>query len=116
MLLTVCKKNITRLAILGILLLQPISAAAKCGGVDYSWGASALANAHDYVVTMMLYVSYLLFAIGGILGVIGSTQIYIKMMTGQGEISKYILMLFGAALFLISALFVFPAIFGYNLV
>ena len=39
----------------GILLSLPMSASAKCGGVDYSWGADALANAHDYTVTMMLY-------------------------------------------------------------
>ena len=40
----------------GILLFQPMLASAKCGCVDYSWGADALANAHDYTVTMMLYV------------------------------------------------------------
>lgn len=40
----------------GILLFQPMLASAKCGGVDYSWGADVLANAHDYTVTMMLYV------------------------------------------------------------
>lgn len=39
----------------GILLSLPMSASAKCGGVDYSWGADALAKAHDYTVTMMLY-------------------------------------------------------------
>ena len=39
----------------GILLFQPMLASAKCGGVEYSWGADALANAHDYTVTMMLY-------------------------------------------------------------
>lgn len=32
-----------------------LPASAKCGGVDYSWGADALALMHDYVVTMMLY-------------------------------------------------------------
>ena len=31
-----------------------LPASAKCGGVDYSWGADALALMHDYVVTMML--------------------------------------------------------------
>ena len=33
-----------------------LPASAKCGGVDYSWGADALALMHDFVVTMMLYV------------------------------------------------------------
>ena len=42
----------------GILLSLPMSASVKCGGVDYSWGADALANAHDYTVTMMLYVVF----------------------------------------------------------
>lgn len=42
----------------GILLFQPMLASAKCGGVDYSWGADALANAHDYTVTMMPYVVF----------------------------------------------------------
>lgn len=35
--------------------LTPALASAKCGNVDYSWGADALASAHDYAVTMMLY-------------------------------------------------------------
>ena len=56
MLSTICKNNLRlSFAMLGIMLLQPLSSAAKCGGVDYSWGADALANAHDYTVTMMLY-------------------------------------------------------------
>lgn len=37
-----------------------LPASAKCGGVDYSWGADALALMHDYVVTMMLYVQKVL--------------------------------------------------------
>lgn len=36
--------------------LTPALVRAKCGNVDYSWGADALASAHDYAVTMMLYV------------------------------------------------------------
>ena len=37
----------------------PVS--AKCGGVDYSWGAEALALMHDFVVTMMMYVPKVLY-------------------------------------------------------
>lgn len=39
----------------------PQSVFAKCGGVDYSWGADALATMHDYIVTMMLYVPKVLY-------------------------------------------------------
>lgn len=90
--------------------------AAKCGGVNYSWGADALANAHDYTVTMMLFVAYLTYAIAGIVGIIGAFQIYFKMNYGEGDITKSIMMLGGACLFLIGASYVFPAFFGYNLI
>lgn len=36
-------------------MLLPYPVFAKSGGVNYSWGADALASMHDYVVTMMLY-------------------------------------------------------------
>ena len=44
-----------------VMLFQPMLASAKCGGVDYSWGADALSNAHDFTVTMMLYVPKVLY-------------------------------------------------------
>lgn len=49
--------------------LSPLLSAtmsAKCGGVDYSWGADALAMMHDYIVTMMLYVLYIAYAVAGV--------------------------------------------------
>ena len=100
----------------GILLSLPMSASAKCGGVDYSWGADALANAHDYTVTMMLYVVYLAYAIAAIVAIIGALQIYFKMTTGEGDVTKSIMMLVGACLFMIGAFILFPAFFGYNIV
>ena len=51
-----------------------LPASAKCGGVDYSWGADALALMHDYVVTMMLYVLYLLYAIAAIVAIYASLR------------------------------------------
>ena len=106
--------------LLGILLLTPMIAAAKCGGVDYSWGADArgadaLATAHDYTVTMMLYVLYLVYAIASIVAIIGALQIYFKMTTGEGDVTKSIMMLIGAIIFIIGASIVFPAFFGYHI-
>lgn len=88
---------------------------AKCGNVDYSWGADALASAHDYAVTMMLYVVYLCYAIAGIVVIVSALQIYIKMNTGEDGIKKSIMMLVGACLFLIGATIAFPAFFGYRI-
>ena len=112
-----CKNN--RLLIICtacIMLLLPFSASPKCGGVDYSWGADALSNAHDFTVTMMLYVVYLLYAIAAIVAIIGALQIYIKMNTGEGDVTKSIMMLVGACLFMIGATILFPAFFGYNII
>ena len=91
-----------------------LPASAKCGGVDYSWGADALALMHDYVVTMMLYVLYLLYAIAAIVAIYASLQIYIKMNTREEGITREIMMVVGACLFIIGASIVFPAFFGYR--
>lgn len=53
-----CKHNLLfAIMLIGVMLFQPMLASAKCGGVDYSWGADALSNAHDFTVTMMLLCS-----------------------------------------------------------
>ena len=101
------------LCVLGLLVAQ--LASAKSGGVDYSWGAGALAKAHDYTVTMMLYVLYICYAVASVLAVISALQIYIKWNTGEDGIVKSILMLFGACMFIIGASIVFPAFFGYRI-
>ena len=92
-----------------------LPASAKCGGVDYSWGAEALALMHDFVVTMMLYVLYLLYAIAAIVAIYASLQIYIKMNTREEGITREIMMVVGACLFIIGASVVFPAFFGYRI-
>ena len=72
-----CKHNLLfAIMLIGVMLFQPMLASAKCGGVDYSWGADALSNAHDFTVTMMLYVVYLVYAIAAIVAIIGALQIY----------------------------------------
>lgn len=96
-------------------LFTTLSASAKCGGVDYSWGADALALMHDYVVTLMLYVLYILYAIAAIVAIYASLQIYFKMNAGEEGIVKDILMVVGACMFIVGASIVFPAFFGYRI-
>lgn len=98
---------------IGLLTAQSIS--AKSGGVDYSWGSDALAMMHNYVVTMMLYVLYLGYALAAIVAVIASLQIYIKMNVGEEGVTKEILFLVGACIFMISASILFPSFFGYQI-
>lgn len=98
-----------------VFALLPPSASAKCGNVDYSWGADTLAGMHDYVVTMMLYVLYLTYAVAAVMVIISALQIYIKMNTGEDGVTKSILTLIGACLFMIGASILFPAFFGYQI-
>ena len=98
-----------------LLILVPYAAFAKSGSVNYSWGADALATMHDFVVTMMLYVQYICCAIAGVYVIVSVCQIYIKMNTGEDGITKSIMTLVGACLFLIGAFSVFPAFFGYRI-
>ncbi|HIY87192.1 MAG TPA: DUF4134 domain-containing protein [Candidatus Bacteroides pullicola] len=93
----------------------PIVAFAKSGSVDYSWGADALATMHDYVITLALYVLYLCYAIAAIMAVISAVQIYIKMNMGEDGVTKSIVTLIGACLFIIGASIVLPAFFGYRI-
>jgi len=96
-------------------MLLPCAVFAKSGSVNYSWGADALASMHDFVVTMMMYVQYIIYAVAGGFAVIAAFQIYIKMNTGEDGITKHILTLVGACLFIIGASIVFPAFFGYRI-
>ena len=111
------KVDVPQLSALMLVALLSSSQAvfAKSGSVDYSWGADALANAHDFTVTMMLYVLYLCYAIAAIMTIISALQIYFKMQTGEGEVTKSIMTLIGACLFMIGASIVFPAFFGYRI-
>lgn len=108
-----CRKKIISLLISGCVMSQSVF--ARCGGVDYSWGAGSLATMHDFVVTMMLYVLYIIYAIASIVSIIASVQIYIKMTNGEEGVVKSIQLVVGACLFLIGASIVFPAFFGYRI-
>lgn len=59
-----CRNKITSLALVLVGSCYGLTASAKCGSVDYTQGADALAMMHDYVVTMMLYVLYLAYVRG----------------------------------------------------
>lgn len=101
--------------ILCTLCLIPYTVFAKSGGVNYSWGADALATMHDFVVTMMLYVLYICYAVASIFVIVSALQIYIKMNTGEEGIVKSIVSLLGACIFIIGASIVLPAFFGYRI-
>jgi hypothetical protein len=89
---------------------------AKCGGVDYTWGADGLAKAHDFIISLLVYTVYLCYAIAAIVAVIASMQIFFKMTNGQEGVKSEIQTLFWAVIFIISATIVMPDMFGYSLI
>ena len=99
-------------ALLAVLCIQDVS--ARCGSVDYSWGADGLAEATAFVGTMMIYTVEILYAVAGIVVILAALQIGIKMNYHKGDITKGMMMLFGGILFMIGASIVMPALFGYQ--
>lgn len=105
-------KIIGLLFIFAILLPQTVF--ARCGAVDYSWGADGLREAALYAGSMIIVVINLLKAVAAILAVVSALQIVIKMNYHEGDVTKSIMFLFGAIIFLISASILMPAFFGYK--
>ena len=88
-----------RLLTIGFALTAVQRLSAKCGNVDY----------------MMLYTLYLIYAVSAIVSIYSVMQIYIKMNVGEEGVTKDIMTLVGACLFMIGASIVFPAFFGYQI-
>lgn len=110
-----CKMSKARTILCALCSVLPYAVFAKSGSVNYSWGADALATMHDFVVTMMLYVLYICYAVASVFVVIAALQIHIKMTRGDDDVTKSIMTLVGACLFIIGASIVFPAFFGYRI-
>ena len=107
--------NMLRYALCTVLMaLCALDVSAKCGSVDYTWGADGLAEATSFVGTMMIYTVEVLYSVAGIVVVVSSLQICIKMNYHEGDITKSIMMLFGGILFMIGASIVMPALYGYQ--
>lgn len=90
-------------------------------GIRQKWqrklqlGCRRTGNDARLVVTMMLYVLYICYAVASVFVVVAALQIYIKMNTGEDGVVKSIVSLVGACLFIIGASIVFPAFFGYRI-
>ena len=79
---------------------------------DTNMGTSALAEVTTKVAAYIPYVQNLIYAIAGVVAVIGAIQVYMKMNNGDQDVSKSIMMLVGACLFLVAAAVALPKFFG----
>lgn len=79
------KFSLSRLLLSFVFAMGSMSAAlAKCGAVDYSWGADGLEEATSFVGTMMIYTVEILYAVAAVMAIISSLQIGIKMNYHEG--------------------------------
>ena len=97
-----------------ICMVGPVSAQSLVdgGAVDYNMGAEGLYNMTEFLLVMMHYVTLIVFCIGALTALVDALYIYAKMNNQEGDISKSILKLFGACVFLLIATYVLPGFFG----
>ena len=95
-------------------LMSTAAFADSVGAVNYTYGYNGLKDMCTFVLEMMTVVMFLLYAIASLITVYSSCAIYIKMNTGGDGITKDIVMLVGACLFLIGSMTVLPAFFDVN--
>lgn len=101
----------------GVLLVVLVSASMVClanaGVPDYSMGAQELYRMNtDWIMPIGYSVVGIIYAIGAVLSIYSATTIYIKLQAGEDGFLKSCMMLIGAILFLMSAVWVLPAFFG----
>lgn len=94
------------------LCLFVVSIVSLYANATTDMGAKALGEVTTKVAAYIPYVQNLIYAIAGVVAVIGAINVYMKMNNGDQDVSKSIMMLVGACLFLVAAAVALPKFFG----
>ena len=79
---------------------------------DYTAGTTALSEVTTQIAKYIPYVVKLVYAIAGVVAVVGAISVYIKMNNEEQDVKKKIMMIVGACIFLIAAAQALPMFFG----
>lgn len=79
---------------------------------DTSAGTAALTQVTTDIQKYIPIVQKLVYAIAGVVAVIGAVSVYIKMNNEEQDVKKSIMMIIGACIFLAAAATALPAFFG----
>ena len=79
---------------------------------DYTAGTTALSEVTTQIAKYIPYVVNLVYAIAGVVAVVGAISVYIKMNNEEQDVKKSIMMIVGACLFLVAAAQALPLFFG----
>lgn len=75
-------------------------------------GIAAITQVSADIAKYIPVVQKLIFAIAGVVALIGAVSVYIKMNNEEQDVKKSIMMVVGACLFLVAAATALPAFFG----
>lgn len=78
-----------------------------------SSGTSALTSVTTEIAKYIPIVQKLIYAIAGVVAVIGAVSVYFKMNNDEQDVKKSIMMIVGACIFLVAAATALPGFFGY---
>ena len=95
-----------------MMLFTVTLAFAQNSSGDYTAGTSALGTVTSEIAKYVPVVVKLCYAIAGVVAVVGSISVYIKMNNEEQDVKKSIMMLVGACVFLIAAAQALPLFFG----
>lgn len=76
-------------------------------------GTAALTSTTTEIAKYIPVVQKLIYAIAGVVAVIGAISVYIKMNNEEQDVKKSIMMIIGACIFLVAAATALPKFFGY---
>lgn len=76
-------------------------------------GTSALTQVTSDIAKYIPIVQKLIYAIAGVVAVVGAISVYIKMNNEEQDVKKSIMMIVGACIFLVAAATALPGFFGY---
>lgn len=82
------------------------------GTVDLTAGQKALSTSTDSIKGYLPMVRNLIYAIAGIVAVLGGISVYIKMNNEDQDVKKSIMLIVGACIFLVAAATALPLFFG----
>ena len=108
---TVVTKPVTKkvLMLAAVCLVAVSSAYAQ----DTAAGTAALTQVTSESGKYVPIVQKLIYAIAGVVAVIGAISVYIKMNNEEQDVKKSIMMIVGACIFLVAAATALPGFFGY---
>lgn len=102
------QRTLCNLACVAMLILIPATEIYAQGQA----GASALSTATSTIKSYIPLVQKLIYAIAGIVAVVGALSVFIKMNNEEQDVKKSIMMIVGACVFLVIAATALPAFFG----